>query len=57
LLLNGQYDINDVSLSVPCIVGESGVEGIIAAPLSEDEHKALKASAQQLNKVIKSIKN
>jgi L-lactate dehydrogenase len=56
LLLNGEYDIKDVSLSVPCILGESGVERIITAPLSENEHKALKASAQELSKVFSSIK-
>ena len=56
LLLEGEYDIDNVSLSVPCIVGESGVERIITAPLSKQEQKALKASAQELKKVFDKIK-
>jgi L-lactate dehydrogenase len=56
LLLEGEYDINNVCLSVPCIIGESGVERIITSPLSEQEQKALMASAQELKKVFDSIK-
>ncbi|MHC4187727.1 MAG: L-lactate dehydrogenase [Planctomycetota bacterium] len=56
LLLNGEYGINGVCLSVPCIVGQSGVERIIASPLSEYEMAALKASAEELKKVVNKIK-
>ncbi|MBA7633721.1 L-lactate dehydrogenase [subsurface metagenome] len=56
LLLQGEYDIDDICLSVPCVVGKTGVERIITAQLSEDEQAALKASAQTLQKVLDSIK-
>jgi len=55
LLLQGEYDINNVCLSVPCVVGKKGVERIITARLSEDEQTALKASAQTLRKVLNNI--
>lgn len=55
LLLQGEYDINNVCLSVPCVVGKKGVERIITARLSEEEQMALKASAQTLRKVLNSI--
>jgi len=55
LLLQGEYDINDVCLSVPCVVGKTGVERIVTASLSEDEQTALKASAQTLRKVLDGI--
>jgi len=56
LLLQGEYSINDICLSVPCVVGKTGVERIITAQLSEDEHAALKASAQVLRKILDNMK-
>ena len=56
LLLQGEYGIDDICLSVPCVVGKSGVERIITAQLSQDEQAALKASAQILRKVLDNIK-
>ena len=54
-LLEGEYGINDVCLSVPCVIGESGVERIVAARLSSDEQAALENSAKTLGEVLKSI--
>ncbi len=56
LLLEGEYGINDVCLSVPCVLGKSGVERIITAPLFENEQAALKASAETLKEVFGKIK-
>lgn len=55
LLLQGEYGINDTCLSVPCVVGKTGVERIITVQLSEDEQAALKASAQTLREVLDRI--
>lgn len=44
-LLEGEYGIKDVCLSVPCIVSQSGIERIIEGKLTEDELKALQSSA------------
>ncbi len=55
LLLQGEYGIDDICLSVPCVVGKTGVERIVTASLPEDEQTALKASAQTLRKVLDSI--
>jgi len=55
LLLQGEYGIDNICLSVPCVVGKTGVERIITAQLSEDEQAALKASAQTLREVLDSI--
>lgn len=56
LLLQGEYDIDNICLSIPCVVGKTGVERIITALLPEDEQTALKASAQTLRKVLNSIR-
>jgi len=44
-LLEGEYGLKDVCLSVPCIVSKSGVERVIEGKLSDEELQALKDSA------------
>ena len=39
-------------LSMPAIVGEDGVEGVVPISLSKEEEKALQKSADTLKKVI-----
>ena len=55
LLLQGEYGINDICLSVPCVVGQGGVERVITAKLGDYEQKALKASADTLREVLEKI--
>jgi len=54
-LLNGEYGIDNVCLSIPCVVGAGGVKRIITAQLSDDEDKALQASAGAIKQVIDRI--
>jgi len=54
-LLQGQYHIEDICLSVPCVVGADGIERIITAPLSDCEQTALESSAGILKKTLSSI--
>lgn len=56
LLLHGEYGIDDICLSVPCVVGESGVERIITVPLYETEQAGLKESANTLRRVLDNMK-
>lgn len=44
-LLNGEYGLHDVCLSVPCVVGRQGVLRIVEAELTAEEHAALQRSA------------
>ncbi len=53
--LDGEYYLNDLALSVPCIVGKGGVEEILEMPLSVSERKQLQKSANEIKKVIKTI--
>jgi L-lactate dehydrogenase len=46
---DGAYDIEDVCLSIPCVVGLEGVEKRVDPELSVDERDALQASAQALH--------
>ena len=46
--LTGQYGIQDISISMPAIVGRQGVEEVLDLPLSESELAAFQSSAQTL---------
>jgi len=56
LVLQGEYGIDNVCLSVPCVVGEGGVERIITAPLSKAEQANLEASAKMLRGALDSLR-
>ncbi|MDQ3817414.1 MAG: L-lactate dehydrogenase [Acidobacteriota bacterium] len=52
---SGQYGIEDVYLSLPCVVGRAGVERIIELPLSDSEREGLRASAEVLRRTYEKI--
>ena len=51
-LLEGEYGITGVCLSVPCVVGRWGVRSIIEAKLSDEEQKSLERSAEALKETF-----
>jgi L-lactate dehydrogenase len=54
-LVESDFGINDVCLSVPCVVSDSGVTRIIESPLSSEELSSMSHSAEVLRKAINSI--
>jgi L-lactate dehydrogenase len=55
-LLNGEYGLHDVCLSLPCIVSECGVERIIPCNLTREEEQKLLRSASVLHTSIMFLK-
>lgn len=53
--LTGQYGVTDVALSLPSIVGQSGVVKVLDLPLSDEEIKAFRNSADTMKRVIKEL--
>jgi L-lactate dehydrogenase len=53
--LEGEYGLSDVSLGVPCIVSQNGVESVIEAHLPAEEKEALDASASILKGSIEEL--
>ena len=51
VMLNGEYDLSDICIGVPVIVGETGVEEIIEISLDESEKEKLKKSASAVSKM------
>lgn len=54
-LMNGEYGINDVCLSLLNVVGNKGAHGKIMLPLNDEEIAALRNSANVLKELIKDI--
>ena len=52
---HGNYGIEDVSLSMPAVVGKDGVETLVPIQLSEEEQKKLKESADVLKTVLDEV--
>ena len=54
-LLNGEYGLDDVCLSLPCIINRKGIKNIVETILDQDERESLKKSAEILQKTYLSI--
>jgi L-lactate dehydrogenase len=54
-LVDSEFDIKDICLSVPCVVSDSGVTRIIESPLSPEELGLLSNSAGVLRRAVDSI--
>ena len=55
-LLEGQYGLEDVCLSIPTIVNRKGVERILEVMLNDDEKRLLAKSGDSLKEIIRSIR-
>ncbi len=55
VMLNGEFGLKDVCLSVPCVVSDGGIEKIISSPLDPEETVLLKRSAVVIKKAIDSL--
>lgn len=56
-VINGEYGIDDVALSLPSIVNSEGVKEIINFNLTDEERSALEYSAEQLKIVLEQVKD
>lgn len=54
-LLQGEFGLNDVCLSVPCVVSDKGISKIIESTLTDRETDLLNKSAKVLKEAIGSI--
>jgi L-lactate dehydrogenase len=53
-LMQGQYGLEDVCLSLPTVVGQEGVVRVLGLPLDEEELAGLRRSAAVLQEVARS---
>jgi L-lactate dehydrogenase len=51
-LMQGQYGLDDVYLSLPCVVNRRGIRNVLELELTEDEHDDLQNSADVLSETL-----
>jgi L-lactate dehydrogenase len=54
-LMTGQYGVRDICLSLPCVVGASGVEEVLTLILSPEEETGFRGSAEKLLATLGSL--
>ena len=54
-VLEGQYGLEGLALSLPAIVGRGGLEEVLEIPLSQRERQALDRSAEQMKEALASL--
>lgn len=54
-LMNGEFGLEDICLSIPTVVGQEGVEKVVDIYLNNDEEAKLKESAKALKAVLDSL--
>jgi len=54
--LEGEYGIRDTVISVPAKLGRNGIEHIIELELTADEKQALASSAEEVRKLVNSMR-
>lgn len=55
-LLKGEYGLNEVCLSVPCVLGARGIDRVVTGPLASEEKQALSLSAGVIGSAISQLK-
>jgi L-lactate dehydrogenase len=54
-LLDGEFGLSDVCLSLPCVLNAEGIVRIIEAPLAEQEREALRRSADVIKEAARGL--
>ncbi len=54
-VVNGHYGIDEIALSLPCIIGRKGIQKILEIPLDNRESALLHESASKLKEVAASL--
>lgn len=49
-MLEGEYDLNDICIGVPVLIGRNGIEKIVEIDLTDSEKSELSASAEAVRK-------
>lgn len=56
-MTEGQYEIEGVYLSLPCVIGRGGVEKVVELLLADAERKGLRSSADLLKRTLSDLNN
>lgn len=56
-LMTGQYGVKDICLSLPCVVGENGIEEVLTLSMNQEEEEGFHASASKLKSTLQAMQN
>lgn len=56
-LMEGQYGVKDICLSLPCVVGANGIEEVLTVTMSPEEEDGFRKSAGKLTKTLAQMGN
>jgi malate/lactate dehydrogenase len=56
-VLDGEYGLKGLSMTMPVILGKNGIEGIQELQLAPEEKEGLKHSAEALNPLMRYVEN
>ena len=56
-LVSGHYGLEDVCMSLPCVVNRQGIHRILEIPLNDEEHRRLQSSAATLRRVLDDLEH
>lgn len=56
-VVDGPYGINDVAISLPSLINSTGVEKIVEFPITDEEEKKLKNSADAVKSILNEVKD
>jgi malate dehydrogenase len=56
LVLDGEYNVKDLSMTVPAVIGKEGVREILQWKLASDEQKKLDISVDTLQRAVELVK-
>ena len=54
-VMNGEFDLKYICLSIPTVIGRDGVEMVVDIYLNNEENEKLQKSAQALRNVLESL--
>jgi len=52
-LITDYYGINDVYLSLPCVIGHEGIKQVMHLNLDETEQEGIRSSAAVLHRILR----
>lgn len=56
-VIDGAYGLDDVALSLPCLISSNGIERVLESEISKNEMEDLRLSADVIREAIESVKN
>ena len=51
----GEYGLENVAMSLPCVLGENGVERILTLPLDEDAERSMRGCDEYLRSILHDV--